>query len=128
MQAANEAKAKVVYDAIFGSSGFYASPVAEAARSLMNIPFTIPSRPELEKDFVAEASKRGMVRAGCASRSSPLRFLKPVTTRLAHAHRLGQDSSCLKLLLVALVNCHGHQQHRCSCIFDPACRVERIVL
>ena len=63
VQAANEAKAKVVYDAIAGSAGFFASPVAEAARSLMNIPFTIPSRPELEKDFVAEASKRGMVRA-----------------------------------------------------------------
>ncbi len=63
VQAANEAKAKVVYDAIAGSAGFFASPVAEAARSLMNIPFTIPSRPELEKDFVAEGSKRGMVRA-----------------------------------------------------------------
>ncbi len=63
VQAANEAKAKVVYDAIAASAGFFASPVAEAARSLMNIPFTIPSRPELEKDFVAEASKRGMVRA-----------------------------------------------------------------
>ena len=62
MQAANEAKAAVVYDAIAASSGFYASPVAPEARSRMNIPFTIPAHPELEKDFVAEAAKLGMVR------------------------------------------------------------------
>ncbi|KAK9841017.1 hypothetical protein WJX81_005886 [Elliptochloris bilobata] len=61
VQAANEAKAAVVYDAIAASSGFYASPVAPEARSMMNIPFTIPARPELEKDFVAEAAMRGMV-------------------------------------------------------------------
>lgn len=70
MQAANEAKAAVVYDAIAGSSGFYASPVAPEARSRMNIPFTIPARPELEKDFVAEATKAGMVRSGLTFPSS----------------------------------------------------------
>ena len=62
VQAANEAKAAVVYDAIAASSGFYASPVAPEARSRMNIPFTIPAHPDLEKDFVAEAASLGMVR------------------------------------------------------------------
>ncbi len=61
VKAVNEEKAALVYDAIAGSSGFYASPVDAAARSVMNIPFTIPAHPELEKDFVAEAAKRGMV-------------------------------------------------------------------
>ena len=63
-----------MYDAIAGSSGFYASPVAPEARSRMNIPFTIPARPELEKDFVAEATKAGMVRFGpaCASQNRRL--------------------------------------------------------
>ena len=54
---------QVVYDAIFGSDGFYHSPVDEACRSLMNVPFTIPSSPELEKAFVSEAASAGMVRA-----------------------------------------------------------------
>ena len=65
VQALNEEKAALVYDAIAGSSGFYASPVDAAARSVMNIPFTIPAHPELEKDFVAEAAKRGMVWPSC---------------------------------------------------------------
>ena len=51
-----------MYDAIFGSDGFYASPVEAAARSNMNIPFTIPSDPALEKAFLSEATKLGMVR------------------------------------------------------------------
>ena len=55
-------RAQVVYDAINGSGGFYHSPVAEACRSLMNVPFTIPSNAELEKSFVAEAAKLGLVR------------------------------------------------------------------
>ena len=60
----NKAKAKVVYDAIANSDGFYNSPVDPAARSLMNVPFTIPAQPELEKKFVAEAAKAGLVRPG----------------------------------------------------------------
>ncbi len=49
MQASNEAKAKVLYDAIADSNGFYNNPVDPAVRSLMNVPFTIPSKPDLEK-------------------------------------------------------------------------------
>jgi len=60
VRANNEAKAKIVYDAIAGSNGFYSSPVDPAARSLMNVPFTIPSNPDLEKAFVAEATAAGL--------------------------------------------------------------------
>ncbi len=49
VQAANEAKAKLLYDAIDNSNGFYNNPVDPAVRSLMNVPFTIPSNPDLEK-------------------------------------------------------------------------------
>lgn len=49
VQANNVEKAKVLYDAIEGSSGFYHNPVDPACRSLMNVPFTIPSNPDLEK-------------------------------------------------------------------------------
>lgn len=59
--AANEKKAKVLYDAIAASNGFYNSPVDPAVRSLMNVPFTIPSNADLEKEFIAAAAKRGMI-------------------------------------------------------------------
>lgn len=56
----NAAKAKIVYDAIASSDGFYCSPVSPDARSRMNVPFTIPSDAELEKKFVAEATAAGL--------------------------------------------------------------------
>lgn len=52
----NVKKASLVYDTIANSNGFYFSPVEESVRSKMNVPFTIPSKPELEKTFVAEAT------------------------------------------------------------------------
>ena len=55
----NEAKAKLIYDAIEGSGGFYKCPVAPAARSLMNVPFTLPKE-ELDAVFLKEAAARGM--------------------------------------------------------------------
>lgn len=51
----------MLYDTIAASNGFYAQPVDPAVRSLMNVPFTIPSNPDLEKTFVSEAAKLGMV-------------------------------------------------------------------
>jgi len=41
-----------------------------AVRSLMNVPFTIPSSADLEKEFISQAAKQGMVSwrqqaAGC---------------------------------------------------------------
>ncbi|KAF5830934.1 phosphoserine aminotransferase [Dunaliella salina] len=57
----NVEKAKILYDAIEASNGFYNNPVDPACRSLMNVPFTIPSNPELEKAFIKEAEKLNMV-------------------------------------------------------------------
>ncbi len=39
-------------------------PAPAAVRSLMNVPFTIPSNADLEKEFIAAAAKRGMVSLG----------------------------------------------------------------
>lgn len=61
MEKRNKAKAQLIYDAINASGGFYACPVDPAVRSNMNIPFTIPSKPELEEAFIKEASKKGMI-------------------------------------------------------------------
>lgn len=61
VRAYNEEKAGVLYDAIASSKGFYNSPVDPAVRSLMNVPFTIPSSADAEKSFISEASKKGLV-------------------------------------------------------------------
>lgn len=50
----NARKAKTLYDAIDGSSGFYRSPVAFDARSRMNVPFTLHDS-ALDAVFLAEA-------------------------------------------------------------------------
>ena len=54
----NRAKAAKLYAAIDGS-GFYRNPVAKECRSWMNVPFTL-ARPELDKQFVAEAKTAGL--------------------------------------------------------------------
>jgi len=51
----NEEKAKIIYDAIDSSDGFYQEHAKKEARSLMNVTFRLPSE-ELEKQFVAEAT------------------------------------------------------------------------
>lgn len=55
----NRAKAEKLYAAIDGSS-FYRNPVAQDARSWMNVPFTL-ANPELDKTFIAEAKQAGLV-------------------------------------------------------------------
>jgi phosphoserine aminotransferase len=60
METHNREKAKLIYDAMDQSSGFYTSPVEPSSRSLMNIVFNLPTE-ELEAKFIAEASKQGMV-------------------------------------------------------------------
>lgn len=57
----NQAKAKILYDTIDESNGFYVSPVDPAVRSLMNVPFVIPKSADLEKEFISAAAKEGMV-------------------------------------------------------------------
>ena len=54
MEKRNQKKAKVVYDAIDNSNGFYRGHADKDSRSFMNVTFRLPSE-ELEKKFVAEA-------------------------------------------------------------------------
>jgi phosphoserine aminotransferase len=55
----NEEKAKIIYDAIDSSDGFYQGHAEPSARSLMNVTFRLPSE-ELEKQFVEEATANGL--------------------------------------------------------------------
>ena len=54
----NRRKAATLYGAI-DASNFYASPVAKANRSWMNVPFTLAD-PALDKSFLDEAETRGL--------------------------------------------------------------------
>jgi phosphoserine aminotransferase len=56
---ANAEKAKLIYDAIDGSGGFYRGHAKPGSRSNMNVTYRLPSE-ALEKQFVAEATKAGM--------------------------------------------------------------------
>jgi phosphoserine aminotransferase len=56
----NEAKAKLIYDAIDGSGGFYRGHAVEKNRSRMNIPFVLGSD-DLTDAFVKEATANGMI-------------------------------------------------------------------
>ncbi len=56
----NELKAKVIYDAIDNSNGFYTGHATPESRSLMNITFRVADE-ELEKQFLAEAKAAGFV-------------------------------------------------------------------
>ena len=57
VQKLNEEKAKILYDAIDASDGFYQGHAAGNARSLMNVTFRLPSD-ELTEKFCAEATKQ----------------------------------------------------------------------
>ena len=59
MQAHNEAKAKILYDAIDSSDGFYRGHADRDARSLMNVTFNLPNE-NLEKQFANEATANGL--------------------------------------------------------------------
>lgn len=56
----NEEKAKLIYDAIDESKGFYIGHAEPASRSLMNITFRLRNE-DLEKKFLTEACKEGFV-------------------------------------------------------------------
>jgi phosphoserine aminotransferase len=56
----NAHKAKLLYDAIDHSGGFYRGHAEPGSRSLMNVTFRLPSE-ALEKQFVAESQAAGMV-------------------------------------------------------------------
>jgi phosphoserine aminotransferase len=59
MQAMNEAKAKMLYEVVDSSDGFYAGHARTNCRSIMNVVFRLPSD-ELTEKFVSEAAKRGL--------------------------------------------------------------------
>ncbi len=59
----NRAKAKLLYDAIDASGGFYKGHAQKAYRSLMNITFNLADA-ALEKDFVAKGKAEGFVGIG----------------------------------------------------------------
>ncbi|HEX5339126.1 MAG TPA: 3-phosphoserine/phosphohydroxythreonine transaminase [Gallionella sp.] len=60
MEQVNIAKAKLLYDAIDASGGFYACPVAQADRSRMNVPFKTRDA-ALDAEFLKQAEARGML-------------------------------------------------------------------
>lgn len=60
LQAVNARKARIVYDAIDGSDGYYKGHAALDSRSLMNATFNLPTA-ELEKKFVAAAAAAGLI-------------------------------------------------------------------
>ena len=55
----NAKKAKIVYDAIDNSNGFYRGHADKDSRSFMNVTFRLPNE-DLEKKFVAEALEQGL--------------------------------------------------------------------
>ena len=59
----NVAKAKLIYDAIDNSNGFYIVHAEKEYRSLMNITFNLADK-ELEKDFIAQAKAASFVGIG----------------------------------------------------------------
>ncbi len=60
MEKINIAKAKLIYDAIDASNGFYNCPVAKTDRSRMNVPFTLKNE-ALDGDFLKQAEALGML-------------------------------------------------------------------
>ncbi|HPT83051.1 MAG TPA: 3-phosphoserine/phosphohydroxythreonine transaminase [Limnochordia bacterium] len=59
----NETKAKLLYEVIDGSNGFYRGHAEPESRSLMNVTFNLPTA-ELEQKFLAEAKEAGFVGLG----------------------------------------------------------------
>jgi phosphoserine aminotransferase len=58
----NEAKAKLLYDAIDNSNGYYVCPVEKSSRSRMNVVFRVAAGDEArEKKFAKEAEAAGIV-------------------------------------------------------------------
>jgi len=60
MGAANRAKAHLLYTSIDGSGGYYRNPVEPAARSRMNVPFTLHDS-ALDAPFLQESEAAGLL-------------------------------------------------------------------
>ncbi|UCV14098.1 3-phosphoserine/phosphohydroxythreonine transaminase [Quatrionicoccus australiensis] len=59
IDAVNAEKARILYDAIDQSGGFYRNPVDPDCRSRMNVPFVL-ANPELDAAFLAESKAAGL--------------------------------------------------------------------
>ncbi len=59
MRKKNVAKAKVLYDAIDSSDGYYRGHAERSSRSLMNVTFNLPNE-SLEKQFSSQAKENDM--------------------------------------------------------------------
>ncbi|MFL6373898.1 MAG: 3-phosphoserine/phosphohydroxythreonine transaminase [Pyrinomonadaceae bacterium] len=59
MERRNQDKARILYDAIDSSDGFYTGHASPGSRSLMNVTFKLPST-ELDEKFAAAAASAGM--------------------------------------------------------------------
>lgn len=61
VQKRNEAKAKLLYDTIDSSNGYYNCPVEHDSRSLMNVVFRVAGGDEaIEKEFAKQAAAAGL--------------------------------------------------------------------
>jgi phosphoserine aminotransferase len=60
MEKRNRAKAEMLYGTIDGNAEFFRCPIEKASRSVMNVVFNLPT-PELEKAFLDEGKKNGLV-------------------------------------------------------------------
>ena len=59
MNRINEAKARLLYETVDRSSGFYSGRACKADRSLMNVAFNLPDH-RMESDFLSGAESRGL--------------------------------------------------------------------
>jgi phosphoserine aminotransferase len=59
MHALNKEKARILYDAIDSSDGYYRGHAEKDCRSLMNVTFRLPGE-ELENRFIKEATAAGL--------------------------------------------------------------------
>ncbi len=59
MEKKNEEKAKILYEAIDASDGFYTGHAEKSARSLMNVTFRLPSE-KLDEKFASDAAANGL--------------------------------------------------------------------
>ncbi|MEZ4336213.1 MAG: 3-phosphoserine/phosphohydroxythreonine transaminase [Sandaracinaceae bacterium] len=81
MEAAATKKSSTLYDLVDAHPDFFRCPVEKASRSIMNVVFRLPTE-DLEKQFLAEAAKRGMVglkghRSVGGLRASIYNFVEP---------------------------------------------------
>jgi phosphoserine aminotransferase len=61
IQRRNQAKAKLLYDTLDASDGYYRCPVEKASRSLMNVVFRVGADEAVEKEFAQGAAAANLV-------------------------------------------------------------------